>query len=198
MDDCPSAPLVEKMQRLFKTGHPSRLFPDFVAADVAANFRTSHVQIGWQHPVLRFKDVLTCLSENNKMEHVVKDTSLKVYAEFWEKFKQLQPDHPIHSLSKERQQHTLPLLLHADEGTSQKKRGIMVMSVQPVIGDGTRLGGHGVNYLGNSLCTRFLFTAIMARCYRKKHSKRLKTLVDWWANDLKDLFENPVSVSWSP
>jgi len=184
------------MKRLHDTGHPSRVFEDFARANLIADFRESFVNIGWQHPVLKFRDVIDCLSRNDKLEHLVKDPSLDEYSMFWEKFQGLQPDHPIYAVSADRRRHTIPVLVHADEGTSQKKRPLMIVSVQPLIGNGTSFGGQQVNFVGNSLTTRFLYTTIMGRCYRKKQAVRLTKLIESLADDLKNLFEHPVEVSW--
>ena len=190
-----SADLLTNMKRLHDTGHPSRVFENFANAQLIADFRESFVDINWKHPVVRPRDMLDCLSRNGKLEHFVKDTSLKEYEQFWDRFESLQPDHPISKLSRERRRHTIPVAVHADEGTSQKKRPLMVVNLQPVIGNGTSYKGKFVNFLGNSLVTRFLYTTIMGRCYRKKRAWRLTKLIDSLAADLKDVFENPVCVS---
>lgn len=184
------------MKRLYDTGHSNRVFRELYNSGLAADIKETYVNIGWKHPVFCFRDVIECLSRNGEMQQLVKDPSLGVYAKFWEKFQGSQPDHPIYAVPTDRRKHYIPCLLHADEGTSQKKRPIMVLSVQPLIGDGTSYGGRRINFVGNSLTTRYLYTTIMGKCYRGKHSKRLTKLVDSLAQDMKDLFDHPVSVSW--
>ena len=184
------------MKRLYDTGHSNRVFRELSNSGLAADIKETYVNIGWKHPVFCFRDVIECLSRNGKMQQLVKDPSLGVYANFWEKFQGSQPDHPIYAVPTDRRKHYIPCLLHADEGTSQKKRPIMVLSVQPLIGDGTSYGGRRINFVGNSLTTCYLYTTIMGKCYRGKHSKRLTKLVDSLAQDMKDLFDHPVSVSW--
>ena len=191
-----SQTLLKKMKRLYDTGHSNRVFRELSNSGLAADIKETYVNIGWKHPVFCFRDVIECLSRNGKMQQLVKDPSLGVYANFWEKFQGSQPDHPIYAVPTDRRKHYIPCLLHADEGTSQKKRPIMVLSVQPLIGDGTSYGGRHINFVGNSLTTRYLYTTIMGKCYRGKHSKRLTKLVDSLAQDMKDLFDHPVSVSW--
>jgi hypothetical protein len=56
--DCASSTLLEKMQRLHETGHANRVFNDFSSANLAADFPVSYVSIGWQHPVLKLRDVI--------------------------------------------------------------------------------------------------------------------------------------------
>ena len=184
------------MKHLHDTGHQCRTFQHFETANLVANFPETYVDIGWKHPVLRFQDVVQTLSARGKLEHLVKDNSLNLYQDFWNNYRALEPDHPIF---KERsafeRKHTLPVLLHADEGTSQKKRGIMVISVQPVVGNGTSKGGQYINYVGHSFTTRFLYTTIMQKFYRKKNARRLTTLVDSLAKDMNDFFRNPVMAS---
>ncbi len=192
--DAESGALLKKMDRLKKTGHASRVFADFEAAGLTADIKESFVNIGWQHPVLTFRNVISCLSRNNKLDLIIPH-GLDVFETFWNRFKGSEPDHPIFGFPAEQRRRTLPVYIHADEGTSQKKRGIMVISVQGVVGAGTAFGGRHLNFLGNSLRARFLFATIMARQYRGKHAKRLTSLVSFLAHDLKDLFYKSEPVS---
>lgn len=192
--DAESGALLKRMDHLKKTGHASRVFADFEAAGLTADIKETYVNIGWQHPVLTFRNVISCLSRNNKLDLIIPH-GLEVFETFWNRFRGLEPDHPIFDFTAEQRKRTIPVYIHADEGTSQKKRGIMVISVQGTVGAGTAFGGRHLNFLGNSLRTRFLFTTIMQRQYRGKHGNRLTSLISSLAYDLKNLFEKPEPVS---
>jgi len=195
IDGSASGKLLSRMGVLHSTGHGNRVFKEFSKVGLAADIPETYVDIGIRHPVLKFRDVVSCLSQKGKMNLLVKDESLGVYETFWNRYEKGHAHHPIFSCPAEERRRCIPLLLHADEGTSLKKRGLMVISLQPVVGDGTSHGGKHLNFLGNSLITRFLYSAIMTKYYRKQHAGRLGKLVSLLASDLKDLFENPCNVS---
>lgn len=195
ISDSASGNLLRKMASLHKTGHGNRVFPEFEKAGLTVNIPETYVDIGIKHPILKFRDVVSCLSRMGKMTLLVKDDTLHLYDLFWARFQKLSPHHPIFERTLEQRKCTIPLLLHADEGTSQKKRGVMVISLQPIVGDGTSKGGRQLNYIGHSLTTRFLYSVIMAKYYRKPHGNRLKALVSMLADEKKDLFHHPCKVA---
>ena len=88
----------------------------------------------------------------------------------------------------------MPVAIHADEGTSVKKKALMVLQFQPLLGLGSRKnkagdGVPGINLLGNSLKTRFLFSVMLARVYGGKRGNRpLMKLVHHLACQLRDSF----------
>ena len=194
IDGSASGKLLSRMGVLHSTGHGNRVFKEFSKVGLAADIPETYVDIGIRHPVLKFRDVVSCLSQKGKMKLLVKDESLGVYEKFWNLFEKGHAHHPIFSRPAEERRRCIPLLLHADEGTSQKKRGLMVISLQPVIGNGTSHGGQHLNFLGNSLITRFLYSSIMTKYYRKPHGNRLCKLVSLLSSDLKELFESPCNV----
>lgn len=109
----------------------------------------------------------------------------------------IEPTHPVFEghESWESFRDIVPLALHVDEGTSQKKRGIMVLSTQPVIGRGTSRGGAGLNFFRNSVTTRFLFSTMVTRLYSGVgKGVRLRSLIELWARDLKSCYDTPVCV----
>ena len=196
ISDSASGNLLRKMASLHKTGHGNRVFPEFEKAGLTVNISETYVDIGIKkHPILKFRDVVSCLSRMGKMTLLVKDDTLHLYEIFWARFQKLSPHHPIFERTLEQRKCTIPLLLHADEGTSQKKRGVMVISLQPIVGDGTSKGGRQLNYIGHSLTTRFLYSVIMAKYYRKPHGNRLKALVAILADEMKDLLHRPCKVA---
>ena len=72
----------------------------------------------------------------------------------------------------------------------------MILQIQPVHGKGTsrNLKG-GLNFVGVSIATRFLYSVMTARVYSGKHGARLDRLVEYMAQDLADLFHSPVEVN---
>ena len=149
---------------------------------------------GREHPTLSFKDLLTCLSENQKLDLVFCGHDGPTYQQFWQRYERLQPGHPVYEAHGSQLADCLPFLIHCDEGTSQKKRGFMVCQLQPLLGRGTSKGGPGLNYIGNSLTTRFLYSCVATKLYNK-NPKILKRLATHWANELKELFEHGACVT---
>ena len=75
------------------------------------------------------------------------------------------------------------------------KKTLMVLQTQPLLGRGSRKRKadsmtHGLNFVGNSLQTRFLFSVMLGRMYSgKKHkNKPLLALVRHLSLQLRDLF----------
>lgn len=183
------------LSRLSDTGHAARLFPKLEEYGLAAKVPITWVDVkglSWKHPVLSFRDICKCLSDNDKMHLMVpNDVPLQ---SFWERYRAIEPTHPVFEVHANNLANVVPTLCHADEGTSQKKRGIMIMNIQPLIGSGTSRGGAGLNFIGQSLATRFLYTTMASKLYGGKKSGRLRSLVYHLAHELKHCFENPIDV----
>jgi len=114
------------MKRLDDTGHSPRLFAEFDAAGLVAPIQEKWVSIekGLNHPVLPFRNTVQCLSERGKLQTLLGDgfCVLDSLKDFWDKYRGHQPNHPIYSLEPSRLKNTVPLMVHADEGTGRKKR----------------------------------------------------------------------------
>ena len=166
---------------------------------LAANIPMSWVDVSLkeQHPVLSVRDFISGLSAEGKLDLLFTGHDETDFACFWEKWRKLEPDHPVFTKHGKRLGRVIPMWLHADEGTSQKKRALMVIQSQPVLGFGTSRGGEGLNYTGVSIITRFLYSVMAAKMYNgKKHkNKPLLALVDHFAQDLADCFHHPIKVS---
>ena len=80
-----------------------------------------------------------------------------------------------------------------DEGTTLKKKQLMVVQVRPIMGRGTAPAGAGLNFLGSTIITRFLF-AVAAKIYARK-GHRFRNLLQHLADQLADLFHHPVWVN---
>lgn len=65
----------------------------------------------------------------------------------------------------------------------------MILQIQPVHGRGSsrNLDG-GLNFVGVSIATRFLYSVMTAKVYAGKNGKRLDKLVGYMAKELEELF----------
>ena len=165
---------------------------------LAAQIPISWVSIGLklQHPVLGVRDFITGLSDEGKLNLLFAEHDETDFASFWERWRCLEPDHPVFRKRGRRLGQVVPMWIHADEGTSQKKRSLMVIQCQPILGFGTSRGGEGLNYTGVSITTRFLYSVTPGRMYsgKKNKNKPLLALVDHFARDLADCFHRPIKV----
>ena len=188
--------LVNAMARLKDTGHENRLFSKFQAAGLVADIPDTYAELspGFHHPYLSFRDTVQCLSDSGKMGMLLGDFTPTSFAFFWDRFKTIEPQHPVYTAHSGHLDRVVPLLCHCDEGTSQKKRPLMIIQCQAVLGRGTAKGGHGLNFVGNSIGTRFLFSVLRGKAYSGKNSNRLHQLIHCMASDLKSLFEEPITV----
>lgn len=185
------------MTRLHSTGHTPRLFAEFEAADLTAKIEVDHVWIGWNHPVLPFQNLLKTFSEEQKLKLILgSDTKLERYKHFWDNYQHLSPEHEVFKTHSGHLQSVIPVLLHADEGTGQKKRPLMVIQAQGLLGGGSSRGKNDLNYVGNSIMARFLYTVIPGRLYADKHIVRLRKLISTLASDLTSLFYDGIELAW--
>ena len=126
-----------------------------------------------------------------------------VLSEFWRRFRALRPDYDIFrradagtlSLSN-----CIPVYSHTDEGRSYKHLGLWVASFHGCLGRGARpyleTGKHklpisqnemGLNYIGQSWSTQFLFATMIKTTYLK-HPTAQDKLIQMFAEDIKDLY----------
>lgn len=195
-----SQELLQSMKRLDDTGHTPRLFQELDSAGLVAPIKEEWAKIkgGKDHPVLPFRNVVQALSACGKLESLLgeKFGLLDGLVNFWERYRPHQPNHPIYSLDKECLGSTVPLLAHADEGTGKKKKAIMILQIQPLPGKGTsRNAEGGLNFVGVSVSTRYLYSVMTAKVYAGVNAKRLDSLVGHMADDLAGLFHSPVEVT---
>lgn len=196
--DVESQSLLNAMSRLDQTGHSPRLFQEFDAVGLVAPIKERLVRIeaGMNHPTLPFRNIVECLSESGKLQTLLGDDFwiLDTLQEFWGMYRGHFPNHPIYSLGADRLKNTLPLLAHADEGTG-KKKAIMILQIQPVHGRGSsrNLDG-GLNFVGVSIATRFLYSVMTAKVYSGKNGQRLDKLVGYMAKELEELFYSPIEL----
>ena len=198
----PSSKFLKLATTLSKTQHENRFADQFYKFGLSANFPVSYVEVGLknEHPVHRVKDVIHTLAANDKLDKMFwVGNSPAVYEAFWYTWKQVEPKHPIFSKHASCLGQCVPICIHCDEGTTLKKKGIMIIQVQPLIGKGTRKRKAssdvpGCNILGHSLISRYLWSVMLTRFYssKKLKNKPLLRLVEHLATELSDVFYNGI------
>lgn len=126
--------------RLANTGHENRLTDSLAQYGLSANIPMSYVDVGLRsgHPILSIKDFVQTLNVNDKLDLLLMGHRATTFKEFWTKWKKLQPDHPIFTYHRNRQGQCAPISVHFDEGTTLKKKNIMIIQTQALLGKGTR------------------------------------------------------------
>ena len=188
---------IRELNRLHGTGHDNRLPDVLVNYQLQAPVPVTYEDIGLtsDHPTLRLRSVIETLNNTpGKIDHLLVGNGPTELASFWQRYRKLHPKHDIFTDHASHLQACVPMMLHLDEGTSHKKKGLMVLSVQPVSGRGSKKSGaSGVNLLGNTFCTRFLYSVLLARVYANK-KKFLYALLDHWQEDLNDCYKNGIQI----
>lgn len=199
----PSASFLQMASKLSSTGHGYLLSSKFDDYKLSANIPLSHKDVGLKvpHPVLAIGDFIKCLDANNKLDLLFMGNTTNQYKDFWKKWEKHQGLHPIYSFHSSRLGQCVPVMVHADEGTSQKKKGVMILQVQPCMGHGTSKrkaeeGVPGINFLGKSIVTRFLYSVMLTRFYSGKilKNKPLLKLIEHMALDLKSAFYDGIKI----
>ena len=161
---------IRELDRLHQTGHDNRL------PDVLLNFKLQapvpihyeDIGLTQSHPTLRLRSFIETFNKTQgKIHHLLVGNGPAELRSFWRRYRKLHPKHDIFTDHADHLHACVPMMLHLDEGTSHKKKGLMVLSVQPVCGRGSSRSS-GVNFLGSTYCTRFLYSALLARTYTRK------------------------------
>ena len=197
--------------RLAKTGHENRLTESLPQYGLSSDIPMSYVDVGLKsgHPVLRIEDFVQTLNANDKMDMLLMGNRAPVFKEFWDNWEKLQPLHPIYTHHQNRTGQCIPISIHFDEGTTLKKKAIMIIQTQAVIGKGTRKRKStatvpGCNFIGSTFTTRYLWSVMLARVYsqKAKSKKKSKTnrnplqeLVTHLSCELNDAFFSGMQVS---
>ena len=191
-----SSEFLNRAERLHSTGHANRLpkvFREFgLQADIPVSFR--NIGLTEEHPILRLRDVFTTLDKAGKIrEHLLAGNGPEQLKQFWSRYKKMHPDHDVFSTHADNLSACIPMMLHLDEGTSQKKKSVMILSTQIVCGKGSkRAMGH--NFLGSTYLSRYLFSVLLGRTYANKKSV-LYALFEAWAEDLTDCYQTGVELA---
>ena len=195
----PSSPIIQRAHRLRVTGHENRLSTTLEEAGLAAPVPISYVDVEAKkpHPVLRTRDFVSTLSEQGKLDLLFCGHQPEDFTRFWTNYRQHDSTHPVYSCGS-KLRNILPIYLHLDEGTSQKEKQLC-HQLQPLLGRGSSKGSSDLNFLGNSLTTRMLFSVMMAGTYNGplKKNRPLHALIEHFCLDLRSCFDEPIEIKFA-
>lgn len=194
-----SAAFFSLTSRLAKTKHENLLTSNLPKFGLTAGIPMKHVDVGLPspHPILKISDFIDTLNKKSKLDIILMGNRAPQFCAFWNKWKELQPEHHIFRSSPEKLNWTVPVLVHCDEGTSQKKKSLMIVQYQAMLGRGSRKrkagdDGSGINLIGNSITTRHLYSVMLGRLYslEKNQNRPLLRLMGCLGQELQDAFEH--------
>ncbi|CAE7764212.1 unnamed protein product, partial [Symbiodinium sp. CCMP2456] len=168
-------------------------------------------------PVLKFSKWLSYLLDSGRLSRqlcgVPNLAAMQVLLEeFWTRWEALYPGHEVFKLARDKRldlSMTIPVWSHSDEGRSQKQKPILVLSVHGCVGRGTqayrqelardpgRRAGMGLNFIGPTWSSQFLFSVMQREVYAK-HPERFDGLAGCLADDLRKCWEEGVASSVNP
>ncbi|CAE7208233.1 unnamed protein product [Symbiodinium sp. CCMP2592] len=200
-----SSGLLSDLRRQSKTGHENESGKVFQKRGLALPVPLTYIDLGKekQHPVLKISDMLQVLADKKKLQLFWGSTRLKTRSanlkEFWSRYRHQDAGHAIFEQHNDRLDKVLPVQIHADEGETLKKSGVMIINFQSPMGFGISTSDDvddamGLNYTGNTYSTRFLYTVCTKRSYSKKNKFVLDSILESLADELRDLFYNGISV----
>ena len=154
-------------------------------------------------PYVKFSDWMRLLIDTGRLPRQL--CGVRTVAEmrqrlrvFWFRFQALHPTHEVFVRATHGQidlSRAVPVWSHTDEGRTQKKLALLVLSVHGCLGRGTKQylddiqrdpdkrDGMGLNFIGPSWGTQFLFS-VMMRGVWQKYPQALDKLVELFADDL--------------
>lgn len=200
----PSGTFFRLASRLARTGHENMLTSHLPQFGLSVDIPITFIDIGLaeKHPVLEVCDYISRIDSLKKMDALLMGNRDEQYQTFWENWKGLQPSHPVYVHHKGRLGSCIPVAIHADEGTSVKKKALMVLQVQALMGLGSRRKktdkmNAGLNLLGNSIKTRILFSVLLGRLYsgKKLGNRPLMALVNHLSMQLRALYDSGITVT---
>lgn len=155
-------------------------------------------------PILKMSDTVKYLSRNDMLNKLLGDPPKEdvptILLTFWRRYSKLFPDHEIFSAASRGEvslQRAIPCYVHGDEGRGYKKSGVLLVSVQGIIGKGTQqfMARHdsnerrdrmGLNLLGSSFNSRFL-VAVMGKKHYGDSMANYHAIFSAVVDDLLDL-----------
>ena len=148
------------------------------------------------HPTFRPADMVSSLVSYEKLDHLLRGHCGQDFQDFWAIYRLGHAAHPVYETHKNDLKSCVPVLLFGDEGTSQKRKALMVLEWQPLLGSGSARAAD-LNMLGVSTTNRFLFSVLMAKEYsgKKRANEPLHKLVDHLAAEFGSLFHDGIAVS---
>ena len=193
----PSREFLKEATRLKETGHEHKLNDLLARFNLTARIPMTSVSLGTtatqQHPVLRPRDFISLLAHEGKLDLLFCGHTGVDYKEFWDLWRLVEDDHPIFKVHKRNLSLCIPIWIFADEGTSQKKKALMVLQFQPILGRGSKRA-EDVNMSGVSVTTRFLYSVLSGKVYagKKNHQEPLHKLVSFFAKDIGNCFHEEI------
>lgn len=150
-----------------------------------------------EFPWIRPSAYLTALARTGELHRILGGYSLEesrlTLELFWERYRAQFPDHDIFKDEAKAAMlgRCIPLYCHGDEGTTYKKKGILIMGFQGVLGKGTRHApnvrprpgrvndaGIPLNMLDSSLLTRLVSVICPKDTRLKPHATVRLTFLD--------------------
>ena len=191
-----SQEFLKSLARLSETGHEHRMGALLEKHGLQAEMTTTWVDIGLAscHPVLRIQDFLRGLSKADKVKEVfLQGHSFADFEAFWKLYAKKDACHPVFTNHGHRLKYAVPLYLHADEGTGQKKKGLLVLQFQPILSKGSRRAAD-LNTGGSTYLTRALYSVLRVQLYSKKKQVLYK-LLESWADDWHSAFFDGIEIT---
>ena len=192
-----SAAFIQDAVRLQRTGHENSFTDVCESYSLRASVKISSVDVGLKelHPVLRVSDVIGCFSREKKLDLLFTSHEAQDFKQFWAHFRGTSPNHEVYRHHQDELENCVPIYLHFDEGTSIKKKALLVAQWQPVLGFGSSRDPNDLNLLGASVKTRFLYSCMLGKVYGgKRKNKPLLKLVEHMAEELRQLFFEGLNV----
>lgn len=188
-----------------------KVFRDF-GQSLPVKISKADISTQKDYPFVKFSSWLTYLVECDMLDQLVGVQSIpdmqKLLQVFWARYKESEPQHLMYhqeSGAALRPDMTVPIVIHGDEGTSHKKKQIMIISSTGVLGRGSSrckdndvsdLGDSNplsLNYLGDTWLTHFLHGVMPVRLYGDTPHAFYEVL-DLVADDLQSLFQNGIQI----
>ena len=199
-----SAGFLKLLTRLSTTKHENLLTQNLAKFGLSAGVPVSFKDVGLcdPHPILSVKDMVQTLDRRGKLDILLMNNRAPEFIAFWKCWAKLQPRHPVFHGDRSKLAWTVPILVHCDEGTSQKKKALMVIQYQALLGMGSRKRKRdgtepAINFLGSSLTTRQLFSVMMGRLYslKKNNNEPLLNLMGVLGEELQSAMSEGFAVT---
>ena len=120
-----------------------------------------------------------------------------IWREFWRRYHAINPQHEIYKRADLDLGRVYPLMLHGDEGRSQKKSPILIIATHSVLGFGLSTSRvpkkqyvrMNLNYQSSTWTTRYLLVVAPRQVYADDDA-HMQTIMHHISLDLKSLYED--------
>ena len=192
-----SRAFLQEAARLSRTKHEHDLNSVFEKFNLTMKVPMHFVDLGTAstHPTFRPVDLVSSLVSYEKLHLLLRDHSGQDLEDFWAIYRLGHAAHPVYTEHQHNLKSCLPVLLFGDEGTSQKRKALMVLEWQPLLGSGSARA-QDLNMLGVSTTNRFLYSVLMSKEYsgKKRANEPLHKLVDHLATEFRSCFYDGIAV----